>query len=126
MPSSSAIAMATGERCGRKSRVAKAAMRALRGARDLYVRGVKGLDGFVAAANPRAGVGRPTSRVFGVRDLNSEQELLELVRAMQARHSAGTGGVGDKKAEADVPAVRRGAVPLEKIDEDAAVVHPIK
>ena len=38
------------------------AMRALRGARDLYVRGIRGLDRLLAAASPRrAGVGRPTS-----------------------------------------------------------------
>jgi hypothetical protein len=71
------------DRSHRRSRAGSVAMRALRGARDLYVRGLRGLDRLVAAANPRASVGRPSSRVFGCRD--SEQELRALVRAMEAR-----------------------------------------
>ncbi|TVU45714.1 hypothetical protein EJB05_05210, partial [Eragrostis curvula] len=59
-----------------------------RGARDLYVRALRGLDRFVVAANPRAGVGRPTSRVFGVGgDRGSEQELREFCR--QKREGGG-------------------------------------
>ena len=106
-----------------------AATRALRGARDLYVRGLRGLDRLLAAASPRrAGVGRPTSRVFGTGgDRDSEELMQELVRAMQARRgaaaSAGAGGSG--KAEAAAPAVKsRGTTPLERINEDAAVVEP--
>ncbi|KAF0909960.1 hypothetical protein E2562_001213 [Oryza meyeriana var. granulata] len=121
--------MATGERRGRKSRVARAAMRALRGARDLLVRGAKGFGMFITAANPRAGVGRPTSRVFGVDELNSEQELRELVRIMQARRGAGTAGAGaggKKKAETGAPAAWRGTAPLGRIDEDGALVDPTK
>uniref|UniRef100_A0A0E0KHD9 Uncharacterized protein n=1 Tax=Oryza punctata TaxID=4537 RepID=A0A0E0KHD9_ORYPU len=120
--------MATaGERRGRmrKSRVAGAAMRALRGARDLYVRGAKGFGKFIVAANPRAGVGRPTSRVFGVGELNSEQELRELVRAMQERRGAAADtGAGGKKAETGAPAAWRGIAPLGRIEEDGALVHP--
>nr|CAB3502668.1 unnamed protein product [Digitaria exilis] len=96
-----------------------------------------GLDRLLAAASlRRAGVGRPTSRVFGSgggRD--SDEELRELVRAVQARRAAAaasTGGAaaGSGKAEAGVPAVRmtdrRRATPkLERINEDAAVVYPI-
>ncbi|KAF8681802.1 hypothetical protein HU200_045240 [Digitaria exilis] len=117
-----------------------AAMRALRGARDLYVRGLRGLDRLLAAASPRrGGVGRPTSRVFGSgggRD--SDEELRELVRATQARRAAAaaaaasTGGaaVGGVKDEAGAPAVkrkdRRRVTPqLERINEDAAAVYPI-
>jgi hypothetical protein len=64
---------------------------AMRGTRDLYVRGLRGLDRLLAAASPRrAGVGRPTSRVFGAGgDRYSEEELMrELARAMQARRGA--------------------------------------
>ena len=107
-----------------------AATRALRGARDLYVRGLRGLDRLLAAASPRrAGVGRPTSRVFGTgSDCDSEELMRELVRAMQARRgaaaSAGAGGSG--KAEAAAPAAMksRGTTPLERINEDATVVEP--
>ncbi|PUZ37605.1 hypothetical protein GQ55_9G132500 [Panicum hallii var. hallii] len=115
---------------GRGRRSQGAAMRALRGARDLYVRGLRGLDRLLAAASPRrAGVGRQTSRVFGAGgDRYSEEELMrELVRAMQARRgaalSAGAGGSG--KAEPGAPAVKsRGTTPLERINEDVAVVEP--
>ncbi|KAG8097774.1 hypothetical protein GUJ93_ZPchr0013g37994 [Zizania palustris] len=115
--------MAAGERRGRiKTGVARAVTRALRGARDLYVRGAKGFGKFIVAANPRAGVvGRPTSRVFGVGGLdNSEQDLRELVRTTQARGDPAT-GAGGKGAET---AARRGAVSLGRIDEDDAIVHP--
>ncbi|CAN6323024.1 unnamed protein product [Urochloa humidicola] len=109
---------------GRKSSSQGAAMRALRGARDLYVRGLRGLDRLLAAASPRrAGVGRPTSRVFGVGGRDSEEELRELVRAMQARPG---GAAGNGKAEAGAPAAvkRRGAATqLERINEEAAVVR---
>ncbi|KAL5209380.1 hypothetical protein ABZP36_005003 [Zizania latifolia] len=121
--------MAAGERCGRKTGVATAVTRALRGARDLYVRGAKGFGKFIVAANPRAGVGRPTSRVFGVGSLNnSEQDLRELVRAMQARRNpaTGAGGKGAEKGVPAAPAARSGAVSLGRIDEDDAIVHPTK
>jgi hypothetical protein len=108
-------------------------MRALRGARDLYVRGLRGLDRLLAAASPRrAGVGRPTSRVFGgVGSRHSDEDLRDLVRAMQARHAAaaaasvGSGGNKEDAASGAPPAVKmRGATPLQRIDEDAVVVHP--
>uniref|UniRef100_A0A0D9ZBJ2 Uncharacterized protein n=1 Tax=Oryza glumipatula TaxID=40148 RepID=A0A0D9ZBJ2_9ORYZ len=132
--------MATaGERRGaRKSRVAGAAvLRALRRARDLYVRGARGFGKFVVAANPRVGVvGRPTSRVFGVGELNSEQELRELVRgagAMRAtRGAAADAGAGGKKADqagAGAPAAwrGRGTAALGRIEEDGALlVHGTK
>ncbi|CAN6309857.1 unnamed protein product [Urochloa humidicola] len=113
---------------GRRKPSQGAVMRALRGARDLYVRGLRGLDRLLAAASPRrAGVGRPTSsRVFGGGggggDRDTEEELRELVRAMQAarRVAAGSG-----KAEAGAPAAvkMRGATRLERINEEAAVVQ---
>uniref|UniRef100_J3LRK0 Uncharacterized protein n=1 Tax=Oryza brachyantha TaxID=4533 RepID=J3LRK0_ORYBR len=124
--------MATGKRRGRKSRVASATMRALRGARDLYVRGAKGFGEFIVAANPRAGVGRPTSRAFGVRELNSEQELWELVRATQARTvrwvwaracAAGGGREGGRGGRGrGTGAAWHGTPPLGRIDEDGALV----
>lgn len=104
-------------------------MRVLRGARDLYVRGLRGLDRLLAAASPRrGGVGRPTSRVFGG-GRDSEEELRELVRAMHARRPSTGAAVGrNGKAEAAAPAVkktdRRGGT-LERIDEDVAVVYSI-
>ncbi|EER93675.1 hypothetical protein BDA96_01G144600 [Sorghum bicolor] len=119
-----------GEHRGRKP---SAAMRALRGARDLYVRGLRGLDRLLAAASPRrAGVGRPTSsRVFGVGgSRHSEEDLRDLVRAMQPRRAAaasvGSGGNKEDAATASgaPPVKRRGATPLQRISEDAAVVHP--
>lgn len=104
------------------------AMRALRGARDVYVRGLRGLDRLVAAANPRAGVGRPTSRVFGVGgDRGSEEDVRDLVHAMQARRiavAASAGAARSEKTEAGASAVRRGGMMLESINEDTAVVHP--
>lgn len=115
---------------------AGAAMRALRGARDLYVRGLRGLDRLLAAASPRrAGVGRPTSRVFGVGSRDSEEEeLRDLVRAIQARRAAapsasasavGSGNNKEDAASGAPPVKRRGATPLQRINEDAvAVVHP--
>uniref|UniRef100_A0A0D9VXD2 Uncharacterized protein n=1 Tax=Leersia perrieri TaxID=77586 RepID=A0A0D9VXD2_9ORYZ len=121
--------MATGEQYGRNSKsrgVVRAATRALRGARDLYVRGAKGLGKFIVAANPRAGVaGRPTSRVFGrVGELNSEQELRELVRDTQLARCDVGAGAGGKKAETAAPAAwRHGNKPLGRIDEDGALVH---
>jgi len=90
-------------------------MRALRGARDLYVRGLRGLDRLLAAASPRrAGVGRPTSRVFGTGgDRDSEELMQELVRAMQARRgaaaSAGAGGSGEGGCEVAGPRRWRGS-----------------
>ncbi|KAK3149727.1 hypothetical protein QOZ80_3AG0221740 [Eleusine coracana subsp. coracana] len=96
-------------------------------ARDLYVRGLRGLDRLVAAANPRLGMGRPTSRVFGVGgDRGSDQELRDPVNTMQARRRrALLRRKKVKKAEAAAaPGVRRGAETLERIDENAAVVHP--
>ncbi|CAN6292033.1 unnamed protein product [Urochloa humidicola] len=115
---------------GRRKPSQGAVMRALRGARDLYVRGLRGLDRLLAAASPRragVGVGRPTSsRVFGGGggggDRDTEEELRELVRAMQA---ARRGAAGSGKAEAGVPAAvkMRGATRLERIDEEAAVVQ---
>ncbi|CAL4926658.1 unnamed protein product [Urochloa decumbens] len=123
---------------GRKSSQGGAAMRALRGARDLYVRGLRGLDRLLAAASPRrAGVGRPTSRVFGVGgDRDPEEELWELVSAMQARRGAAaapssTGAARSGKAEATTaPAAvkRRGGATtqLERINEEVSVGHPIQ
>ncbi|RCV41500.1 hypothetical protein SETIT_9G140700v2 [Setaria italica] len=122
-----------GEPRGRSRKSRGAAMRALRGARDLYVRGLRGLDRLLAAASPRrAGVGRPTSsRVFGVGcDRDPEEELRELVRAMQARRAAAPSSMGaadaSGKEAAGAPVVkkRRGATQLERINEDAAVVYP--
>jgi hypothetical protein len=119
-----------GEHRPRKSQ--GAAMHALRGARDLYVRGLRSLDRLLAAASPRkAGVGRPTSsRVFGVGgDRGSEEEeLQELVRAMQARRTAApapssTGGAdasGKEARGAPVVKNRRGATQLDRINEDAS------
>ncbi|TVU01554.1 hypothetical protein EJB05_52995, partial [Eragrostis curvula] len=76
-----------------------------------------GLDRLVAAANPRAGVGRPTSRVFGDRGS----------RAL-ARHAGGAASagavVGSEKAEAGAPTARRRGMVLERINEDTAVDHP--
>ncbi|KAL6893643.1 hypothetical protein ACP4OV_007741 [Aristida adscensionis] len=126
-----------GEPRGRssKSRAASSAMRALRGARDLYVRGLRRLDRLVAAASPRrAGVGRPTSRVFfsGVGDRDADQELRGLVRAMQARPAAApttAGAAAGSRAKAveagGAPAaVRRRSTALERINEEADVVRP--
>jgi hypothetical protein len=112
------------DRSHRRSRAGSVAMRALRGARDLYVRGLRGLDRLVAAANPRASVGRPSSRVFGCRD--SEQELRELVRAMEARRAPASAGAVDRREKAEAGAVRRGGMPLESINEDAAMAHPTR
>ncbi|KAK3146479.1 hypothetical protein QOZ80_3BG0266940 [Eleusine coracana subsp. coracana] len=115
-------------RTRRKPRAGSMAMRVLRAARDLYVRGLQGLDRLVAAANPRVGMGQPTSRVFGIGgdDRGSEQELRDLVITMQARCGAASAGAvkSDKAEAAAAPGVRRGAVTLERIDENAAVVHP--
>ncbi|CAD6206161.1 unnamed protein product [Miscanthus lutarioriparius] len=116
-----------GSGSGRKP---SAAMRALRGARDLYVRGLRGLDRLLAAASPRrAGMGRPTSWVFGgVGSRHSEEDLRDLVRVMQARRAAaasvGSGGNKEDAASSAPPVKRRGATPLQRINEDAAVVHP--
>uniref|UniRef100_A0A0E0KHE3 Uncharacterized protein n=1 Tax=Oryza punctata TaxID=4537 RepID=A0A0E0KHE3_ORYPU len=89
------------------------------GGGDLYVRGAKGFGKFIVAANPRAGVDRRTSRVFGIGEPNSEQEVRELVRAMQTRRGAAADtGAGGKKAETGAPALWRGTAPLGRIVED--------
>ena len=91
--------------------------------------GLRGLDRLLAAASPmRAAVGRPTSRVFGVGSRHSEEDLRDLVRVMQARRAAaasvGSGGNKEDAASSAPPVKRRGATPLQRINEDAAVVHP--
>ncbi|TVU01553.1 hypothetical protein EJB05_52994, partial [Eragrostis curvula] len=94
------------------------AMRALRGARDLY-----GPRQFRCGGEPP---GRRWPADVGG-DRASEQELLELVHAMQARRGAAASAgavVRSEKAEAGAPAAKRGGMTLERINEDTAVDHP--
>jgi hypothetical protein len=71
-------------------------------------------------------VGRPTSRVFGVGSRHSEEDLRDLVRfhaGAAPSASASVGSVG--RVTSPAAKRRRGTRPLQRIDEDAAVVlHP--